>query len=200
LNSGAWFFLFVILERLSHQLIHLNYWSEFPRPPLFMFHVGLSNAATVRAGQFYGRRDRAGLRSVATVAAMLSAGFALVTAALFISVPEWLISGFLSPAEPDRAAVIAVGTGLLAAAALFQLADAGQVMALGMLRAVRDTKVPMIMAGISYWVIGIPASYLLGFTLEMGGTGVWIGLAIGLAAASVLLGARFWRWTGSWLI
>ncbi|MFT4915170.1 MAG: hypothetical protein ACI9C3_001028, partial [Yoonia sp.] len=29
-----WFFCFVILDHLSHKLIHLNYWSEFPRPPL----------------------------------------------------------------------------------------------------------------------------------------------------------------------
>jgi hypothetical protein len=34
LNSGAWFFLFVVLDRLSLQAIHLNKWSEIPRPPL----------------------------------------------------------------------------------------------------------------------------------------------------------------------
>jgi MATE family multidrug resistance protein len=166
----------------------------------FMIHLGLSNAATVRAGQSYGRRDKGALRSGALVAVGLSGGFALLTVVAFIAVPEWLISGFLSPTEPDRAAVIAIGTGLLAAAALFQLADAGQVMALGLLRAVRDTRAPMVIAAISYWVIGIPVSYFLGFTMGLGGVGVWIGLAIGLAAASALLGLRFWRWTGRWLI
>lgn len=166
----------------------------------FMIHLGLSNAATVRAGQFYGRRDRDRLRSVAVVAAGLSACFALVTAVIFVTMPEFLLTAFLSPTEPDRLAVIAIGTGLLAAAALFQLADSGQVMALGLLRGVRDTRVPMIIAAISYWVIGIPASYLLGFTLGMGGVGVWLGLAVGLAVASVLLGARFWRWSGRWLV
>ncbi len=164
----------------------------------FMIHLGLSNAATVRAGQSYGRRDRPSLRSGAVVAAALSGGFALVTAAAFVAMPTWLISVFLSPSEPDRAAVIVIGTGLLAAAAVFQLADAGQVMALGLLRAVRDTRAPMVIAGISYWVIGIPASYVMGFPLGMGGIGVWIGLAIGLVAASVLLGVRFWRWTERW--
>jgi hypothetical protein len=34
LNSGAWFLLFVILDRLSLQAIHLDKWSEIPRPPL----------------------------------------------------------------------------------------------------------------------------------------------------------------------
>jgi MATE family multidrug resistance protein len=164
----------------------------------FMVHVGLSNAATVRAGQSFGRRDRAGLRSGAVVAVAVSGGFALITATAFLAMPELLIAGFLSPSEPDRAAVILIGTGLLAAAAVFQLADAGQVMALGFLRAVRDTRVPMVIAGVSYWVVGVPASYFLGFTLGLDGIGVWIGLAIGLAAASVLLGLRFWRWTGRW--
>lgn len=166
----------------------------------FMIHLGLSNAATVRAGQFYGRRDRDALRSVAVVAAGLSACFALVTAVIFVTMPEVLLTAFLSPTEPDRLAVIAIGTGLLAAAALFQLADSGQVMALGLLRGVRDTSVPMVIAAISYWVIGIPASYLLGFTLGMGGVGVWLGLAVGLGVASVLLGTRFWRWSGRWLV
>ncbi len=164
----------------------------------FMIHLGLSNAATVRAGQSFGRRDRAGLRSGALVAAVISGGVALITAAIMLVMPELLIAGFLSPSEPDRAAVMVIGTGLLAAAAVFQLADAGQVMALGLLRAVRDTRAPMIIAGISYWVIGIPASYTLGFPMGLGGIGVWIGLAIGLVAASVLLGVRFWRWTDRW--
>ena len=34
-TSGEWFFRFVILNRLPHKSIHLNNWSEFPRPPLF---------------------------------------------------------------------------------------------------------------------------------------------------------------------
>ncbi|MEX1234479.1 MAG: MATE family efflux transporter [Roseovarius sp.] len=166
----------------------------------FMIHLGLSNAATVRAGQAYGRRDKSALRSGAVVAVGLSGVFALLTVAAFLLMPGVLMSGFIGPDDPDRAAVLAIGVGLLAAAALFQLADAGQVMALGLLRAVRDTRAPMVIAGISYWVIGIPASYLLGFPLGLGGVGVWIGLAIGLAAASALLGLRFWRWTGRWLV
>src|SRR5680860_766100 len=132
-------------------------------------------AATSAPDRKPARRDRAGLRSGALVAAVISGSVALITAAIMLAMPELLIAGFLSPSEPDRAAVMVIGTGLLAAAAVFQLADAGQVMALGLLRAVRDTRAPMIIAGISYWVIGIPASYVLGFPMGLGGIGVWIG-------------------------
>jgi len=59
------------------------------------------------------------------------------------------------------------------------------------LRGIQDTRVPMVLAAVSYWVMGIPASYILGITLGYGGVGVWLGLVIGLAFATVLLWWRF---------
>jgi MATE family multidrug resistance protein len=161
----------------------------------FMMHLGLSNAATVRAGHAHGRGDMQGLRAGASVVIALSILVALVTVVVFIVLPEPIISAFMRPDEPDRAAVLALGTGLLAAAALFQLVDAGQVIALGLLRGVQDTRVPMVIAAVTYWGIGIPSSYLLGFTFEMGGVGVWLGLAAGLALAAFFMMARFWGWS-----
>jgi len=160
---------------------------------VFMVHLGLSNAATIRAGRALGRGDRTGLRRGAGAALILSAGTVAATIVLFLALPGPLISLFLDPAAPDREFVIALGTGLLAAAALFQLADAAQVMALGLLRGVQDTRVPMFMAGISYWLVGMPVSLWLGFGLGWGGIGVWLGLACGLALAGILMMARFWR-------
>jgi MATE family multidrug resistance protein len=162
---------------------------------VFMIHVGLSNAATVRAGQAAGRGDGRSLRDGARVILALSAAVALGTSALFLGLPEPLIVLFLDPADPARDAVIAIGTGLLAAAALFQLVDAAQVMALGLLRGVQDTRVPMVIAALSYWAVGVPASYVLGFTLGLGGPGIWLGLAIGLALAGVFMLWRFWGWS-----
>jgi len=162
---------------------------------VFMVHMGLSNAATVRAGQAHGRGDSRALRDGAAVVLALSLATAALTMGLFLAVPELMLGLFLGPEDPDRWAVIAIGTGLLAAAALFQLVDAGQVMALGLLRGVQDTRVPMFMAAISYWGIGVPASYVLGFPLGLGGVGIWLGLAIGLACAAVVMLARFWGWS-----
>lgn len=158
----------------------------------FMIHLGLSNAATVRAGQALGRADPEELARGAQVVLALSLGMALITIVVFLAVPELLLGLFLSPDEPERAAVIALGVPLLAAAAVFQLADAAQVMALGLLRGVQDTRVPMVMAALAYWVIGVPVSYGLGFGLDWQGPGVWIGLAVGLVVAGVLMMGRFW--------
>jgi MATE family multidrug resistance protein len=162
---------------------------------IFMIHLGLSNVATVRAGQAHGRGDGTGLRDGARVVLGLSASVALATMALLLLVPDPLVGVFLAPDDPDRAEVIAIGRQLLAAAALFQLVDAAQVQALGLLRGVQDTRVPMVIAALSYWAVGVPVSYLLGFPLGLGGPGIWLGLASGLALAGVFMLVRFWGWS-----
>lgn len=158
----------------------------------FMVHLGLSNAATVRTGRAEGAGDAQGLRDGARMAIALSAGFGLCMVALFLTFPVPILSLFLDEAKPQTAAITAFGAKLLALAALFQMADAMQVMALGLLRGIRDTRVPMIAAAVSYWLIGVPCSYVLAFPLGMGGQGLWLGLSIGLMAAAGSMMARFW--------
>jgi len=159
----------------------------------FMVHVGLSNAATVRTGRLDGAGDARGLRDGAKVAIALSAAFGLLVVALFLIAPRPLIAAFLDPANPDSATIIAIGTTLLAFGAMFQMADATQVMALGLLRGIKDTQVPLVLAAVSYWLIGIPVSYVLAFPLGFGASGLWFGLVIGLTCAATLLMLRFWR-------
>ncbi|MDX1782242.1 MAG: MATE family efflux transporter [Thalassovita sp.] len=158
----------------------------------FMWHLGLSNAATVRAGRAVGRGSVQDLRLGSRVAMMMALAVAGLAVVVFLTIPETLMGLFLSPDDPQRDAVIGIGVGLLAAAGLFQFADAAQVVAIGLLRGVQDTRVPMIIAAVSYWLVGVPVSYGLGFVAGWGGVGIWIGLAIGLALAAVLLCLRFW--------
>ena len=159
----------------------------------FMVHLGLSNAVTVRTGRAEGAGDARGLRDGAKVAIALSAGFGLAMVVLFLSLPEPILSLFVDQAKPETAAILRFGTVLLALAALFQMADAMQVMALGLLRGIRDTRVPMWAAALSYWVIGIPCSYLLAFRFGLGGVGLWLGLCVGLGVAAGTLMWRFWH-------
>ena len=140
-----------------------------------------------------GRADWTGLRDGALTAIALSLLAAGLTVILFLSLPGVLVGLFLDAADPQRDAVVAIGRMLLAAAALFQLVDATQVMAIGILRGVQETKMPMIIATISYWLIGVPTAYGLGFGLGLEGIGVWLGLAAGLAVAAVCLMLWFWR-------
>lgn len=158
----------------------------------FMVHVGLSSAVTIRTGRYFGSGDVAAMRLGAKVGIALSVVFAATTMLVFLTMPGPFVSVFLDPAEPQRTAIIATGALLLACAALFQFADSMQVMALGLLAGVQDTRVPMIFAAVSYWMIGLPTSYVLAFTLGYGPVGVWLGLVMGLGAAAISLMARFW--------
>ncbi len=158
----------------------------------FMVHVGLSTAATVRAGRAWGVKDFASLRLAAIAALILSGIMVAATMVVFVTLPAPLVSAFVGPDDPLRDQIIAIGVGLLMVSALFQLADAAQVMALGLLRGVQDTRVPMIIATISYWLVGIPCSYLFGFVFDWGGQGVWLGLVVGLVLAGGFMMVRFW--------
>jgi MATE family multidrug resistance protein len=159
----------------------------------FMIHVGLSSAATIRIAGFAERGEARSLRDATLVALGLSFLVAVAVIVVFVTLPEPVIGLFLDETKPESAAILTFGTTLLALAALFQLADAMQVMALGLLRGLHDTRVPMVLAAVSYWVIGIPASYVLAFPLGQGGVGLWLGLVIGLAAAGGSLMLRFWQ-------
>lgn len=159
----------------------------------FMLHLGISNAATIRAGNAYARGDREHLERGARVVFAMSLVAALLAIVGFLLWPEPLILAFLEEAEPARDEIVAIGVVLLALAALFQLVDGAQIIALGLLRGAQDATVPMWAAAVSYWVIGAPSAYVFGIVLGYGGAGVWMGLVLGLACAAGSLSWRFWR-------
>jgi multidrug resistance protein, MATE family len=156
-----------------------------------MIHVGMSNAATIRTGRADGEADARALRDGAWVALGLSQGIGLFIIAVFVLAPEPLIRLFLDPADPVAPRIIGYASTLLLCAAAFQVADAAQVMALGLLRGIRDTRVPMLIAAMCYWGVGIPASYAMAFWLGWGGVGLWLGLVVGLSLTAIALLMRF---------
>ena len=159
----------------------------------FMVPLGLANAATVRAGRAFGRRDGVALRAGARAVLGLGLGSALLATAAFVTLPELLVGAFIGADDPLRGPILEIGRSLLAMAALFQLFDATQVVAAGLLRGMQDTRRPMLIATAAYWLIGAPAGWLFGLGLGLGAVGVWLGLVVGLFSAAVLLGWRFLR-------
>ncbi|MEM6306727.1 MAG: MATE family efflux transporter [Pseudomonadota bacterium] len=159
----------------------------------FMVHMGLSQAATVRSGQAFARGDGPALHITAGAAMVLSGAVSCVVILGFLGIPETFVLVFLDQTDPKAADILALGVILLAIAAAFQFVDGAQVMGLGVLRGMQDTKIPMVMACIAYWIVGAPIGYILGFHTDLGPAGVWCGLVVGLALAAVLLWARFWQ-------
>lgn len=159
----------------------------------FMVHLGLANAVTIRVGTAWGQQDVPAMGDAGRAAIILSLLFSTLTIIIFLTASEWLAAQYLDAANPLAPAIIALVGGLMIFAAMFQFADGMQVIALGMLRGLQDTRVPMFMAIFSYWVIGLPCAYLLAFRFGFGPGGLWLGLLSGLACAAVLLLRRFWR-------
>ncbi len=161
----------------------------------FMVPFGVAQAATIRVGLAVGRGDVEGARRAGRVAMVVGVLVVVPMALAFVLAGRPLAGLFLDPGDPHGAAAIELAIGFLAMAGLFQLADGGQAVTAGALRGFKDTRVPMVIAIIGYWVFGIGGAVILAFPLGYGGVGVWGGLALGLAVVWAALVLRFRRVT-----
>ncbi len=157
----------------------------------FMVPMGIAQAATVRVGLGYGAQDREAVTRAGWTAFLLGTGFMSAMAIVLWSFPRELIGIFLD-STPANLAVIDLAASFLIVAAAFQLFDGAQVVVLGMLRGLQDTRWPMVFALFGYWGVGLGLGATLAFGLGWQGVGVWIGLAGGLAVVSALM---LWRWS-----
>lgn len=159
----------------------------------FMVPVGLSMAAMTRVSLAAGRGDHPGIGRAGWTSLWVTTFFMGCFAVLFWTIPETLVGLYLDLGDPEAGEVLAYGVSFLLVAALFQLADGGQIIGVNNLRGLGDTTIPLFYALFGYWVVGISLSLGLGFLAGWGGVGVWIGLAAGLASVALLANLRFAR-------
>lgn len=161
----------------------------------FMVATGLSVAAMIRVGNQKGLKDFKALKYIAESIFFIGFIFAVIFALFFVVFNQLLPDLYVDLDDPknaiDTAEVVKIAATLLLAAAVFQISDSLQVIALGALRGLQDVKIPTIITFISYWVVGFPISYYLGKEEVYGSLGIWIGLIAGLSVAAVLLFIRF---------
>jgi multidrug resistance protein, MATE family len=162
-----------------------------------MVPLAIAQAVNVRVGFHLGAQHPVAARQAAVVSLMLGIGFMTLMAIIMFAVPRQIALLFnLDPTVESDAAVIALVAQLLVIAAVFQVFDGAQSIAAGALRGYKDTRVPMYLVAVGYWGVGFPIAWALAFPLNMGAVGMWWGLAIALAAAAVVLGARLWNFSG----
>ena len=154
----------------------------------FMVPMGVAAAAAVLVGHAVGRGDTAEGRRAAAAALTSGVGFMAVSACVMLVMPRQLAGLYTSDAG-----VAALAASLIPIAGVFQVFDGTQVVSIGILRGAGDTRAPMLVNILGFWLIGLPVSAALGFWLRRGPAGLWWGLTVGLILVSLILLARV-RW------
>jgi multidrug resistance protein, MATE family len=167
---------FASAELAAHQVV-LNTASM-----LFMVPLGIGSAAGSLVGQAIGAKNFLLARRTGNLALGLGLAFASVSSVLLILFANSVLGVYTADL-----AVIEAAKKILIIAALFQISDGAQAIGTGALRGIGDTKMAAVANGIGHWAIGLPLGLYLGFSRELGITGIWIGLAVGLTAVALTL-------------
>lgn len=157
----------------------------------FMVPYAIGQAATVRVGYALGAGQANNARLAGYVGIGLGLTWMVMAAITMALAPVWLTGLYLDLDDVGNAAALAAAVTLFPIAAIFQFFDGLQVTALGALRGYKDTKVPMLIAFVGYWLLGIGGGIGLAYYLDVRGPGIWWGLAIGLLGSGLMLLLRF---------
>ena len=151
----------------------------------FMVPLGIAAAAAVRVGHAIGAGDQPRARAAARAAILAGVGFMSFTALAFLLLPAPIARIY-----SNDATIVGIAATLLPIAGVFQVFDGAQAVGAGVLRGAGDTRAPLVMNLLGFWMIGIPTSALLAFGFDLGAKGLWWGFVAGLGAVAVFL---VWR-------
>jgi MATE family multidrug resistance protein len=153
---------------------------------LFMVPLGLNSAITVRVGHALGRGDLRHARFAGALGIAICALFMLCSATFLLLFRDAVVGLYT-----NDVAVQTIAISLLLMAAIFQVADGIQIGAAGALRGYKDTRVPMVINIIAFWVFAFPLAYLAAVTYKLPPNYIWGGFVIGLSAAAIMLAWRY---------
>ena len=151
----------------------------------FMVPLGVSIAASVLVGQAIGRGDMREARRAAVASLVCGIGFMTLSGLAMLAAPSVLAGVYTTDA-----AVGALAASLIPIAGVFQVFDGTQVVSIGVLRGTGDTRTPMLVNVLGYWMIALPLSAWLGLYTPAGPQGMWWGLTVGLVIVALILVTR----------
>ena len=157
---------------------------------IFMVPLGIAQAATVRVAVALGSGIPSAARRASFVAITLGIAYMAIMAVGVLIAPRAIARIYVDIDAATNRGLVEIALRLLAIAALFQIFDGVQAIAVGALRGYRDTTVPLLLAVIGYWGVGFAGGWLLAFPGGWGAVGLWSGLAAGLAAVALMLTLR----------
>lgn len=153
---------------------------------LTMIPNGIGMAAAVRIAQAVGRNDGSGTKRAGLVAMLVGIIGTVMLTVVVVKARLGITELFL-----EKSAAGAEAANLVSVGASFSISYAIYSIALGSLRGLRDTQMPLLIVAIGYWLIGLSLSYVLGSKMGFGAVGIWIGMSTGTAVCATLLVLRF---------
>ncbi len=152
----------------------------------YMPGFGFATAGTALVGQNLGARDpdqaeQTGYQTLNMAALIMS-----VIGLGFIFAPDLFIRFFT-----DDRVVIETAVMPLRIIGLVQIPLAASFVFTGCLRGAGDTRYPMMMTTLAIWLVRVPTALVLGIVLEMGLSGVWLGIAADLIVRALVYFLRF---------
>lgn len=160
----------------------------------FMIAQGIGAAATIRVSHQYGERRYKETQKAGFAAMHLAVLFMGICGIIYVIFRKSLPYIFTS--DPQ---VAHLASRLIIVMATYQVFDAMQLTNGASLRALKDVKLPLLYLCISYYVISLPFGYFCAASLNMGPTGIWLGLVVGLTSVAILFFFRFKRKTDRYI-
>ncbi|MDM1781142.1 MATE family efflux transporter [Acinetobacter indicus] len=177
----------IVLSPLGETIVAAHQIAISITSQLFMIPMSLAIALTIRVGTYYGEQNWQAMRKVQSLGLISATVLALLSMLLL-----WLFRQEIVALYTSDAVVTQIAMYLILFAIAYQLMDGWQISAAGCLRGMQDTKGPMWITMISYWIIAFPVGIYLSRFSDMGAAGVWVGLIVGLTVACVLLLTRLY--------
>lgn len=175
----------LILSPLGETVVAAHQIALSVTSQLFMIPLSLAIALTIRIGQLYGEQNWQKLYLVRWLGFITCTLLAICTMLLIAVSRDAMARAYTSDAEVQALAVY-----LLLFALAYQLVDAWQVTAAGVLRGLQDTQATMWITLFCYWLVALPLGIYWSRVLHYGAAGFWAGLVLGLGLASILLAWR----------
>lgn len=137
----------------------------------FMVPFAISNAIAVKVGFANGSKNLFDLKRYSLVGTVLSVGFMMMSAVVFLSFPKNIVGIFTVDIELFKIAI-----PVMYILAIFQVFDGLQIALAGICKGVKQTNIVLFANFVAYWCVAIPLGYMLAFNYGLKLQGFWFGL------------------------
>ncbi|MFN6518394.1 MAG: MATE family efflux transporter [Nostoc sp. CreGUA01] len=168
--SGAGLIMGVLgTDKLAAFSITLQWIAVF-----YMLPIGFSHAATTRISLAIGQKDTQLIKQVFITSIGLATIYGLICLVAMIIFDRSMVGLLVKEDLEQNRTVVEQATVFMRWAAVLQLINGLIVVCAGILRGFRETKTPMLLVFVLYWILGLGSAIIL--STKFGSTGIWAGI------------------------